>query len=241
VVGMLAALRHTGVSVQGFVTPSAILLGGCRISPRRSIHALQMEESSPVGSAADIDGLVLSGSMDGFDAVVTSTTDTPIPAATAEALSSLASTVDNAIADLDTVALVVGQENYGLAIVLLGEALWSFFKAPSVDHGVKTLLPAIAAAVVLGVVSGPMVTSGDAGSVATGLGIGTGVSVLMGAVYVARLTAPYSPSPKEIPALGLLVALAGFFSFSQNLVVDGFVTLPSLPSVPSLPTINLPF
>mmetsp|Transcript_1881 Transcript_1881/g.4506 ORF Transcript_1881/g.4506 Transcript_1881/m.4506 type:complete len:258 (+) Transcript_1881:111-884(+) len=147
------------------------------------------------------------------------------------------------VTDLDTIALVAGQENYGLAIVLLGEAIWSFSKAPSVDHALKTLLPAIIAAVVLGVVSGPMVTSGDAGSVGTGLSIATGVSIAMGACYAARLSAPFSPSPKEIPALGLVVAFAGFFSFSQNLVVDGFVTLPSLPtiSLPSLPSINLPF
>jgi hypothetical protein len=147
--------------------------------------------------------------------------------------------------NLDTIALVVGQENYGFAIVILGEAIWSFTKAPSIDHGLKTLLPAIVAAGVLGVVSGPMVTSGDAGSVSTGLFIATGVSMLMGLCYAARLSAPFSPSPKEIPALGLLVAFAGFFSFSQNLLVDGFVTLPSipLPSLPSfeLPSIQLPF
>lgn len=147
------------------------------------------------------------------------------------------------VTDIDTIALVVGQENYGLAIVLFGEAVWSFSKAPSVDHALKTLLPAIVAAGVLGFVSGPMITSGDADSIATGLGIATGVSVGMGACYVARLTAPFSPSPKEIPALGLLVAFAGFASFSQNLVVDGFVTLPSLPTInlPSFPSIHLPF
>ena len=144
------------------------------------------------------------------------------------------------VPDLDTIALVVGQENYGLAIVVVGEALWSFAKAPSVDHGLKTLVPAVAAAAILAAVSGPMVTSGDAASVATGLWIATGVSTLMGAAYLARCLATYSPSPKEIPALGVLVAVAGFFSFSQNLVVDGFVTLPSIP-LPSLPTIELPF
>mmetsp|Transcript_10558 Transcript_10558/g.26642 ORF Transcript_10558/g.26642 Transcript_10558/m.26642 type:complete len:249 (-) Transcript_10558:131-877(-) len=145
--------------------------------------------------------------------------------------------------DLDTIALVAGQETYGFAIVLLGEAIWSFSKSPSVDHGVKTLLPAIVAAGILGVVSGPMVTSGDAASVSTGLFVATGVSVAMGLCYAARLSAPYSPSPKEIPALGLLVALAGFFSFSQNLVYDGFVKLPQLPSIPlpTLPSIPLPF
>lgn len=145
-----------------------------------------------------------------------------------------------AVPDLDTIALVAGQENYGLAVVLMGEAFWSFGKAPSVDHGVKTLVPASIAAVVLVAVSGPMITSGSAASVATGLWIATGVSTAMGAVYLARCLASYSPSPKEIPALGVLVALAGFFSFSQNLVVDGFVSLPSIP-VPSLPSIQLPF
>mmetsp|Transcript_70934 Transcript_70934/g.198954 ORF Transcript_70934/g.198954 Transcript_70934/m.198954 type:complete len:204 (-) Transcript_70934:125-736(-) len=139
-----------------------------------------------------------------------------------------------AVPDLDTIALVTGQENYGLAIVLLGEAFWSFGKAPSVDHAIKTLVPASVAAVTLVAVSGPMVTSGDAASVSTGLFIATAVSIAMGGVYLARCLAPFSPSPKEIPALGVLVALAGFFSFSQNLVVDGFVTLPSIP-LPSLP------
>ena len=124
-------------------------------------------------------------------------------------------------ADLDTVALVAGQENYGFAIVALGEAIWSFAKSPSFEHA-KVLVPASIAAVILFAVSGPMITSGDAGSVALGLEIATGVSLLLGASYVARLTAPYSPSPKEIVFFGLLVSIAGFFSFSQNLIVDGF-------------------
>lgn len=147
-----------------------------------------------------------------------------------------------AVPDLDTIALVTGQENYGLAIVLMGEAFWSFGKAPSVDHGLKTLLPATVAAVILVVVSGPMLTSGNAESVSTGLFVATAVSMAMGGIYLARCLAPFSPSPKEIPALGVLVALAGFFSFSQNLVVDGFVTLPSIP-FPSLPnpSLRLPY
>eukprot|EP00578_Thalassiosira_sp_NH16_P001510 CAMPEP_0181140308 /NCGR_PEP_ID=MMETSP1071-20121207/35237_1 /TAXON_ID=35127 /ORGANISM="Thalassiosira sp., Strain NH16" /LENGTH=199 /DNA_ID=CAMNT_0023227255 /DNA_START=37 /DNA_END=636 /DNA_ORIENTATION=- len=128
----------------------------------------------------------------------------------------------NAItADLDTVALVAGQENYGFAIVALGEAIWSFAQAPSFAHA-KVLAPASIAAVILVAVSGPMITSGDAGSVALGLEIATGVSILLGASYVARMVANYSPSPKEAAFAGLLVAIAGFFSFSQNLVVDGF-------------------
>eukprot|EP00571_Detonula_confervacea_P010398 CAMPEP_0172302864 /NCGR_PEP_ID=MMETSP1058-20130122/4511_1 /TAXON_ID=83371 /ORGANISM="Detonula confervacea, Strain CCMP 353" /LENGTH=208 /DNA_ID=CAMNT_0013013507 /DNA_START=33 /DNA_END=659 /DNA_ORIENTATION=- len=134
-------------------------------------------------------------------------------------------------ADLDVVALVAGQENYGFAIVALGEAIWSFAQAPSFDHA-KVLAPASIAAVILVAVSGPMITSGDADSAALGLKIATGISALLGASYVARLAAPSSPSPKEAAFLGLLVALAGFFSFSQNLIVDGFVTLPNLPSIP---------
>ena len=143
------------------------------------------------------------------------------------------------VPDLDVVGLVAGQENYGLAIVCVGEALWSFLQAPSLDHA-KVLVPAGIAAIVLVAVSGPMVTSGDLSQVGLGLGIATGVSIGLGASYVARLIAPFSPSAKEIAFLGLLVSIAGFFSFSQNLVVDGFVTLPSIP-LPTLPSIDLPF
>jgi hypothetical protein len=141
------------------------------------------------------------------------------------------------VADLDTVALVTGQENYGLAIVVLGEAIWSFVQAPSFSHA-KVLVPAGVAAVILCAVSGPMVTSGDSSSVTLGLEIATAVSAALGASYVARMAAPYSPSPKEAAFAGLLVAIAGFFSFSQNLVVDGFLTLPTLPSIP-FPEIEL--
>lgn len=139
------------------------------------------------------------------------------------------------VADLNTVALVAGQENYGLAVVSMGEALWSFLAAPSMGQ-IKVLLPGVLAAVVLFAVSGPMITSGVAASVSTGLTIATLVSVGLGVSYVLRMLAPFSESPKEIAFLGLLVSLAGFFSFSQNLVVDGFVTLPELPSLPPLPT-----
>jgi len=145
-------------------------------------------------------------------------------------------------ADLDVVALVAGQENYGLAVVAMGEAIWSFVEAPSLSHA-KVLIPASIAALILVFISGPMVTNvNDAGSIGLGLEIATGVSVLLGLSYVARMLAPYSPSAKEIAFLGLLVSIAGFFSFSQNLVVDGFVQLPSipLPTLPSVPAISLP-
>ena len=130
--------------------------------------------------------------------------------------------------DLDVIGLVAGQENYGLAVVCVGEAIWSFAQAPSLSHA-KVLVPAVVATGLLVGISGPMITSGDASAVATGLWLATGVSVGLGVSYVLRMLAPVSPSPKEIAAFGLLVAVAGFFSFSQNLVVDGFVTLPSLP------------
>jgi hypothetical protein len=148
-----------------------------------------------------------------------------------------------AVPDLDIVALVAGQDNTALALVSMGEGIWSFVKAPSVDHGLKTLGPVIVGALVLFLVSGPMIASGDVSTVGTGLWVATGVSTALGGSYLARLFAPFSPSPKEIAFLGLLVAIAGFFSFSQQLIVDGFVTLPTidLPSLPSLPTIQLPF
>lgn len=168
---------------------------------------------------------------------VTTTVRTSIPFSTAATKKS--PTVLNVLQDLDVIGLVAGQENYGLAVVCVGEALWSFLQAPSLSHA-KVLAPAAVAAIVLTAVSGPMITSGDAASVSTGLWIATAVSAGLGASYIARMLAPFSPSPKEIAALGLLVALAGFFSFTQNLLVDGFVQLPSLPSLPSfeLPEIN---
>jgi hypothetical protein len=85
-----------------------------------------------------------------------------------------------ATADLDIVGLVAGQENYGFALVAVCEAIWSFAQAPSFSHA-RILAPASIAAVILVAVSGPMVTSGDAGSVALGLEIATGVSTLLGA------------------------------------------------------------
>ena len=140
----------------------------------------------------------------------------------------------HATPDLEVVALVAGQENYGLAVVALGEAIWSFLEAPSVSHA-KVLIPATIAAIVLVAVSGPMVTNtADPAAIKLGLEIATGVSVGLGASYIARLLSPYSPSAKEIAFLGLLVSIAGFFSFSQNLVVDEFVTLPSLPELPNI-------
>jgi len=135
--------------------------------------------------------------------------------------------------DMNVIALVAGQENYGLAIVALGEAIWSFLEAPSLSHA-KVLVPATIAAIILVAVSGPLVTNAaDPASIKLGLEVATGVSVMLGASYVARLLSPYSPSAKEIAFGGLLVAFAGFFSFSQNLVVDEFVTLPSV-QLPSL-------
>jgi len=145
--------------------------------------------------------------------------------------SSLHLDVASSTPDLSIVALVAGQENYGLGIVSLIEAIWSFVQSPSMSHA-RVLLPASIACFVLFVISGPMITSGDANTVALGLEISTVVSIMLGASYVARLLAPYSPSAKEAAFAGLLIAIAGFFSFSQNLVVDGFVALPTLPSLP---------
>lgn len=145
---------------------------------------------------------------------------------TSSSSTSLAST-----ADLGIVALVAGQENYGLAIVALGEALWSFAQSPNFSN-IKVLVPASIAAIILVVASGPMITSGEVNSVQYGLEIATVTSLLLSASYIARLLAPYSPTAKEAAFAGLLIAIAGFFSFSQNLVVDGFITLPNLPSLP---------
>jgi hypothetical protein len=153
------------------------------------------------------------------------------PAFTASSSSS-SSTSLQAAQEIEVISLVVGQGNYGFALVCLGEALWSFLQAPSLDHA-KIFIPAGVSAVILVAVSGPMITSGDMGSLGTGLFICTGLSFALGASYVARMVAR-SPSPKEIAFLGLVVALLCFSFFTQNLVGNGFVTLPNIP-LPALP------
>jgi hypothetical protein len=152
------------------------------------------------------------------------------PAFTASASST--STSLQAAQEIEVIKLVVGQGNYGFALVCLGEALWSFLQAPSLDHA-KIFIPAGVSAVILVAVSGPMITSGDMGSLGTGLFICTGLSFVLGASYVARMVAR-SPSPKEIAFLGLVVAILCFSFFTQNLIGNGFVTLPNIP-LPALP------
>lgn len=214
------------------------------ISSKSILQQRQQQRLSPLRDATDaledaVTSAVAPNVMNTMDAT-TAAVQRAVPAAVVpeELMDGSIPPLSSVAPDLATIALVAGQENYGLAIVCVLEALWSFTQAPSFEHA-KILVPAGVAALVLGLVSGPMITSGDPSSVSTGLFIATGVSLGLGASYVARLLAPFSPSAKEIAFLGLLVAVAGFFSFSQNLVVDGFVTLPSIP-LPTLPQISLP-
>lgn len=151
----------------------------------------------------------------------------------------ISTTLQNVDINYDTISLVVGQENYGLAVVVLGEALWSTVSAPSLTNAARVCIPAGLAALILVAVSGPMVTSGDPSQIATGLGISTAVTIGLLASYALRLSARFSPAPKEIAALGLIVSVAGFFSFAQNLIVDGFVILPELPHI-DLPSFEMP-
>ena len=142
--------------------------------------------------------------------------------------------------DLKTISLVTGQEAYGFGVVALGEAVYSFLQAPNFDNA-KVLIPGIVAAVIMFAVSGPAVSSagGDMGSIGFGLEVACVVSLAMGASYIARMLAPYSPAPKEVAFLGLLISIAGFASFGQNLIIDGFITLPSLPfDLPELPHVD---
>jgi hypothetical protein len=136
--------------------------------------------------------------------------------------------------DYNIISLVLGQETYGLAIVCVGESLYSLSQAPTLGYSLRVLGPTAVAALVLAIGAGPLVTSAEATSITTGLFLATAVSIGLGLHYTLRLTSPVSPSPKEIAALGFLVSLAGFFSFTQNLLVDGFVTLPTLPELPHL-------
>eukprot|EP00526_Cylindrotheca_closterium_P015092 CAMPEP_0113648020 /NCGR_PEP_ID=MMETSP0017_2-20120614/25452_1 /TAXON_ID=2856 /ORGANISM="Cylindrotheca closterium" /LENGTH=245 /DNA_ID=CAMNT_0000560177 /DNA_START=116 /DNA_END=853 /DNA_ORIENTATION=- /assembly_acc=CAM_ASM_000147 len=205
-----------------------------------SMTLLRAEEEMAASVAESVQAVAESAA----PAVVEAVPDAPaVVAPVVQKAAELGDPLLEPVVDADTLALVLGQENYGLAIVLLGEGIWSLSQAPSIDQALKTLVPAAIAAAILGIVSGPMVTSGDVSQIGTGLFVADAVCIIMGLIYLARCLAPYSPSSKEIPALGILVALAGFFTFSENLVVDGYVTLPQLPQLPSieLPSIQLPF
>jgi hypothetical protein len=140
--------------------------------------------------------------------------------------------------DLEVISLVVGQANYGLAIVCVAEGIWSFLSAPpSISNAIRVVGPNIIAAIILVALSGPMITSlstsaVDAATVASSIGnglyIASAVTIGLGINYLLRLFSPFPDTPKEIAFLGLLVAVAGFFTFSQNLIVNGFITLPSI-------------
>ncbi|CAJ1956891.1 unnamed protein product [Cylindrotheca closterium] len=215
---------------------------------RVSSSSLRAEEEMAASVADTVQ--TAAESVQAAAATATAPVESSAPAAVVEAVpevvkrvAALGDPLYEPVVDADTMALVLGQENYGLAIVLLGEGIWSLSSAPSIDQALKTLVPAAVAAAILAIVSGPMVTSGDVSQVGTGLFVADAVSIIMGLIYVARCLAPFSASPKEIPALGILVALAGFVTFSENLIVDGYVILPQLPQLPSieLPSIQLPF
>jgi hypothetical protein len=135
------------------------------------------------------------------------------------------------LADFDQISLATSQENAGLAIVVLGEAGYSFIKAPGWKTGVL-FVPAIAAAFVLFTISGPPLDNADV-TMGDGLRVAALVSLALMGVYSLRLVLP-TPN-KEITFGGLLVAIAGFASFSQNLFAGGWVNFPALPSLPSLP------
>ena len=125
-------------------------------------------------------------------------------------------------ADLAILGLVAGQENYGFAIVTLIESIWSFSQAPSFDHA-KVFVPSTVAAIILVLRNGLFITSGNAYSITLELKIATIISIIFGASYIAMLVAPFNPSSTEIDFDCILVALAGFVNFRQNLMIDGFI------------------
>lgn len=144
------------------------------------------------------------------------------------------STTQLALADYEQISLAASQENLGLGVVVLGEAIYSFTQAPSFGHA-KILVPAIAAAVVLFTISGPPLDVPDVHMI-DGLSIAAGVSVALMVGYYLRLTFP-SPSPKENAFGGLLIGFLGFSSFVQNMFAGGWLAFPTI----SLPSISLPF
>ena len=98
------------------------------------------------------------------------------------------------------------------------------------------LVQATIAAAILTLRSCLLITNGNTFR----LDIVTVTSILLCSSYIAMLVAQFSPSFKEIAFGGLLVALVGSFSFSQNFVVDEFVDL-NLPQLPDISPQNQVF
>jgi hypothetical protein len=143
----------------------------------------------------------------------------------------------NTAVDLSLISLAATQENYGLAVVMLLEAAYSFSLAPSLSNA-RILLPPIVAAAVLVVVAGPAL--GQAGpSLFFGLSVSSAVSLALLLSASLRLSNP-TPYPKELAAGSALVAFLGLASFLQNMFAGEFLALPSLPPLPELPSFALP-
>jgi len=130
---------------------------------------------------------------------------------------------------LEVTSLVTTQEALGLAVCTTGEALWSLSQAPTVSQALRVLGPALVASGILVIAAVPALQ--DTSNIGTGLTIASVVSLTLLVSYSLRLVSPVSESPKEIAFLGLLLSIAGTASFVQNLVVAGYVTLPTLPSI----------
>ena len=100
------------------------------------------------------------------------------------------------VASFEQISLAASQENTGLALVVMLEAIYSFFQAPGLRHSL-ILLPPIAAAYVLIFISGPVLDVPDVKMI-NGLAVSAGVSAALIGSYYLRMSFP-SPSPKVRP------------------------------------------
>ena len=161
----------------------------------------------------------------------------PQTAAAALMRTTTTTTLLRSAADLNVVGMVSGKETYGFVVVAIWKTLWLFLQETLFNHA-KVLITAITASGILIAISSPMVTFGDATSVTLGLEIATGMSILIGMLYVIHLLALYLPSLKEIAFLVLLLLASGLFSCPHILLTNKFVDLPSLTGIEML---KLPF
>jgi len=136
----------------------------------------------------------------------------------------------------EQIILAITQENIGLGVVFIIEALYSFLKYPSLEHAVVLIGAALGSPVLFFFVS-PMLNSGNPGQVSMGLEAAMGVSIFVALTYLIRMLNPSPYVAKEVPAFAILVCIAGFTSFSQNLLAIG-ASFPSLP-LPELGSITI--
>lgn len=130
------------------------------------------------------------------------------------------------VTGVEEVSLAASQQLLSLAVVALGEGAWSSCANGFTVEKALKYLPSSVAAVILVAASGS-VGSGEAASMAPGLGLSCLASGGLLASYILRLAAKDKEAPpKEIVGLFAAIAFFGFSISFQSLFAAGIIQNP---------------